>query len=81
MASLQRQLSDANASAAEIRAACGALAELVGGATALQAMLGCYSSKIQLSQALVLKQHTAGACSSSSNAQQQHVAAEAATRR
>lgn len=61
VAALQRQLADANASAAEIRAATRALADLIGQATALQAMLQCYSHKIQMSQALLLKQLTSGA--------------------
>jgi hypothetical protein len=61
VAALQHQLSDANASTVEIRATTGALASLVGQATALQAMLHCYSHKIQLSQGLLLKQHTTGA--------------------
>eukprot|EP00775_Hariotina_reticulata_P002152 gene2152-2470_t len=60
VAALQHQLSDANASTAEIRATTAALASLVGQATALQAMLHCYSHKIQLSQGLLLKQHTTG---------------------
>lgn len=60
VAALQRQLADANASAVEIRAASHALIDLVGDATALQAMLNCYSHKVQLSQALLLKQHAAG---------------------
>lgn len=60
VSALQRQLSDANASAVEIRAATRALADLVGDATAVQAMLHCYSHKVQLSQALLLKQLTSG---------------------
>lgn len=60
VSALQRQLSDANASVAEICCATRALADLVGEATALQAMLHCYSTKVQLSQALLLKQLTAG---------------------
>lgn len=57
---LQRQLSDANASSAEIRASSAALMDLVGEGPALQAMLNCYSHKIRLDQSLLLKQHTAG---------------------
>eukprot|EP00878_Enallax_costatus_P013401 GHUV01014013.1.p1 GENE.GHUV01014013.1~~GHUV01014013.1.p1 ORF type:complete len:422 (+),score=154.88 GHUV01014013.1:285-1550(+) len=60
VSALHRQLSDANASPAEIRCATRALADLVGEATALQAMLHCYSTKVQVSQALLLKQLTAG---------------------
>ncbi|KAF8071388.1 EXO84A [Scenedesmus sp. PABB004] len=60
VAALQRQLADANAGVPEIRAATRALSELVGTAPALTAMLNCYSHKIQLSTALLLKQHTAG---------------------
>eukprot|EP00878_Enallax_costatus_P034449 GHUV01038197.1.p1 GENE.GHUV01038197.1~~GHUV01038197.1.p1 ORF type:complete len:167 (+),score=44.15 GHUV01038197.1:285-785(+) len=62
VSALHRQLSDANASPAEIRCATRALADLVGEATALQAMLHCYSTKVQVSQALLLKQLTAGGC-------------------
>jgi hypothetical protein len=58
---LQRQLSDANASSAEIGASSAALMDLVGEGPALQAMLNCYSHKIRLDQSLLLKQHTAGA--------------------
>jgi hypothetical protein len=61
VAALQRQLSDANASAVEIRAASHALIDLVGDAPALAAMLHCYSHKVGRSQALLLKQHAAGA--------------------
>ncbi len=57
---LQRQLSDANASSAEIGASSAALMDLVGEGPALQAMLNCYSHKIRLDQSLLLKQHTAG---------------------
>lgn len=60
VAALQRQLSDANASPPEIRASTAALADLVGEAGALGAMLGCYSAKVGRSQALLLKQHAAG---------------------
>jgi hypothetical protein len=60
VAALQRQLSDANASAVEIRAASHALIDLVGDASALAAMLHCYSHKVGRSQALLLKQHAAG---------------------
>lgn len=58
---LQRQLSDANASSAEIGSSAAALMDLVGEGPALQAMLNCYSHKIRLDQSLLLKQHTAGA--------------------
>lgn len=57
---LQRQLADANASPAEVGAAAAALTDLVGEGPALQAMLNCYSHKARLTQALLLKQHTAG---------------------
>lgn len=57
---LQRQLSDANASSAEIGSSAAALMDLVGEGPALQAMLNCYSHKIRLDQSLLLKQHTAG---------------------
>ncbi|KAF6253828.1 hypothetical protein COO60DRAFT_1642879 [Scenedesmus sp. NREL 46B-D3] len=60
VAALQRQLSDANASAVEIRAASHALIDLVGDASALAAMLHCHSHKVGRSQALLLKQHAAG---------------------
>jgi hypothetical protein len=44
----------------EIRAASHALIDLVGDASALAAMLHCYSHKVGASQALLLKQHAAG---------------------
>ena len=58
---LERQLGDANTSAAEIRACTKALAGMVGDSHAAAAMLNCYSHKIGRRQQQLIKQYASGA--------------------
>ncbi|KAI8463224.1 MAG: hypothetical protein J3K34DRAFT_153633 [Monoraphidium minutum] len=59
-AALERQLADAHASGPEIRFATRGLGQLLGDCHAVAAMLHCYSRKIAVHQALLMRQLSAG---------------------